>query len=86
MPSSDVVLSGQLMQADEGCSNAYYPPHKHNGLTTHLILRGELTISYPRDEHPTKTTHGPGARVDVAADRIHEVWMGNEGCTYVIGE
>ncbi|KAF2099541.1 hypothetical protein NA57DRAFT_75040 [Rhizodiscina lignyota] len=66
--------------------NAYYPPHSHSGLTTHLILRGDLTITYPKDKEPAKETFGPGARVDVDAGRQHEVWMGSEGCTYVIGE
>ncbi|GAB7342419.1 hypothetical protein MBLNU457_g0630t1 [Dothideomycetes sp. NU457] len=66
--------------------NAHYPPHKHSGLTTHLILRGQLTISYPDDKSPKKETFGPGAVVDVDAGRRHEVWMGSEGCTYVIGE
>ena len=66
--------------------HAHYRPHSHSGLTTHLILRGELTITYPKDEKPEKTTHGVGARIDVDAGRVHEVWMGAEGCTYVIGE
>ncbi|KAF2231544.1 hypothetical protein EV356DRAFT_535380 [Viridothelium virens] len=66
--------------------NAYYPPHSHRGLTTHLILKGQLTITYPNDEKPSKQTFGPGTRVDVDAERKHEVWMGSEGCTYVIGE
>lgn len=66
--------------------NAHYPPHSHRGLTTHLILRGELTIAYPDDPKPTKETFGVGARLDVDAGRRHEVWVGNEGCTYVIGE
>jgi len=66
--------------------NAHYPPHSHRGLTTHLILRGELTITYPDDPNPTKETFGVGARLDVDAGRRHEVWVGNEGCTYVIGE
>ena len=64
----------------------HYRPHSHRGLTTHLVVRGELTITYPEDEAPTKTTHSVGDRVDVAAGRIHEVWVGPEGCTYVIGE
>jgi len=67
-------------------SNAYYPPHRHGGLTTHLILNGELTITYPEDKAPKKETFGPGARIDVDGGRLHEVWMGGEGCTYVIGE
>ena len=43
-------------------------------------------MSYPNDAEPKKERFGPGARVDVDAGRVHEVWMGNEGCTYVIGE
>ncbi|KAK7182054.1 hypothetical protein DPSP01_008220 [Paraphaeosphaeria sporulosa] len=66
--------------------NAHYPPHRHNGLTTHLILSGELTITYPEDKEPKKETFGPGARLDVDAKRLHEVWMGEGGCKYVIGE
>lgn len=31
-------------------------------------------------------TYGRGARVDVEAGRVHEVWMGSSGCEYVIGE
>ncbi|KAF2085681.1 hypothetical protein K490DRAFT_46205 [Saccharata proteae CBS 121410] len=66
--------------------NAHYSPHSHRGLTTHLIIDGELTITYPKDNAPTKETFGPGARVDVDAGKVHEVWIGNKGCTYVIGE
>lgn len=65
---------------------AHYPPHSHGGLTTHLITRGELTITYPNDEKPEKETFGVGGRIDVDAGRVHEVWIGKEGCTYVIGE
>ena len=67
-------------------SHSYYSPHKHSGLTTHLILSGELTVSYPDDAQPTKETFGVGGRLDVEAGRRHEVWVGPEGCTYVIGE
>ncbi|KAK7729626.1 hypothetical protein SLS57_002114 [Botryosphaeria dothidea] len=66
--------------------NAHYPPHSHNGLTTHLIIDGELTITYPSDQTPTKETFGPGSRLDVDVKRVHEVWVGDKGCTYVIGE
>lgn len=31
-------------------------------------------------------TYGVGDRIDVDAGKIHEVWIGLEGCTYVIGE
>ncbi len=73
--------------ADMHChSNAHYAPHSHHGLTTHLIRRGTFTITYPKDERPTKETFGVGSRIDVGAGRVHEVWMGGEGCEYVIGE
>ena len=68
------------------CRNAYYPPHSHSKLTTHLIRRGSLTITYPKDVAAGKETFNVGARVDVDAGRVHEVWMGREGCEYVIGE
>jgi hypothetical protein len=67
-------------------SNSYYSPHKHSGVTTHLVLSGELTVSYPDDAQPAKETIGVGGRFDVEAGRRHEVWVGSEGCTYVIGE
>ncbi|PAV23357.1 Cupin -type [Pyrrhoderma noxium] len=66
--------------------DAYYPPHSHRELTTHLIVQGQFTISYPQDPNPTRATFGPGVCVDVDAGRLHEVWIGEEGCTYVIGE
>lgn len=72
--------------SDTFSRNAHYPPHSHRRLTTHLIRRGTLTITYPRDENPTRETFGVGARIEVAAGREHEVWMGEEGCEYVIGE
>ncbi|KAK7914842.1 hypothetical protein PG985_012545 [Apiospora marii] len=66
--------------------NAHYSPHSHDGLTTHLILKGQLTITYPNDAQPEKKTFSVGDRIDVKAGQVHEVWMGAEGCTYVIGE
>jgi hypothetical protein len=33
-----------------------------------------------------KETFGVGSRVDVPAGKLHEVWIGDEGCEYVIGE
>ena len=43
-------------------------------------------MTYPHDERPGKETFGVGARVDVEAGRVHEVWIGGDGCEYVIGE
>ena len=67
-------------------SNAHYPPHQHSGMTTHLVLKGSITYTYPGDADARKETIGPGERWDVDAQRVHEVWVGREGCTYVIGE
>ncbi|KAF5844255.1 hypothetical protein GGP41_002790 [Bipolaris sorokiniana] len=67
-------------------SNAHYPPHKHSGKTTHLVLDGSLTYTYPDEPDAKKETVGPGARWDVDAQKVHEVWVGSQGCTYVIGE
>ncbi|CAK7272577.1 hypothetical protein SEPCBS119000_005200 [Sporothrix epigloea] len=77
-----------VTDADRASRNAYYRPHTHAGLTTHLILRGQLTIAYPNDPvaAKVKTTYGVGERLDVASGVAHEVWVGPEGCTYVIGE
>jgi hypothetical protein len=65
---------------------AHYNPHSHRGLTTHLILKGQLTITYLKDKNPERTTFGVGDRIDVDAGKLHEVWIGDEGCTYIIGE
>lgn len=85
-----VYISNKRIGSNSDSSGAYYPPHTHGGLTTHLIRRGSLTITYPedneRDGAVKKETFGAGARVDVPAGKMHEVWIGEEGCEYVIGE
>lgn len=87
IPSLLPPLTRQPPPTNTPHSNAHYPPHSHRTLTTHLILRGSLTIRYPDGPAPDeRRTFGPGDRVDVEAGRVHEVWMGKEGCTYVIGE
>ena len=65
---------------------AYYPPHTHAGKTTHVVLAGGLTYAYPDDSNSKKETAGPGDVWDVDANKRHEVWVGDKGCTYVIGE
>jgi hypothetical protein len=73
-------------------SGAHYSPHSHSGLTTHLIRRGSFTITYPEDNaklhngEVKKEKFGVGERIDVPAGKVHEVWIGDQGCEYVIGE
>jgi hypothetical protein len=43
-------------------------------------------MTYPKEKGSEKKTYTVGDRIDVEAGRVHEVWMGPEGCTYVIGE
>lgn len=70
---------GEGMLIENMIRYAHYAPHSHAGLTTHLIRRGSLTITYPKDVNPTKQTFSVGARIDVPAGKVHEVWMGEEG-------
>ncbi|CRK13073.1 hypothetical protein BN1723_009927 [Verticillium longisporum] len=87
-PEAEVKSWGfkQVFTWTDAPRGTHYPPHSHRALTTHLITKGSLTITYPEDESPAKETHGVGERVDVAAGRQHEVWVGTQGCTMVIGE
>lgn len=66
--------------------NRHYAPHAHAGLTTHLVFAGDMTLWFLDDPGRQKVSYGPGARVDVDAGRVHEVWIGPHGCTYVVGE
>jgi hypothetical protein len=86
-PSTPPHARLRFNEADHLCHrNAHYSPHSHSGLTTHLILNGSLTITYPKETNAEKVTYGVGDRIDVDAGKVHEVWIGPQGCTYVIGE
>ena len=67
--------------------NAYFPPHSYAVLTAHLILEGEMTIRYlGDDQNSEKKTFREQERFDVEAGKVHEVWTGGQGCTYLVGE
>ncbi len=68
--------------------NAYYKPHAHDGLTTHLLLKGSIEVGLPEKmgEEGEKGRHGLGERVDIPPNTAHEVWVGSEGATMVIGK
>lgn len=86
VPYPVLIPSARRLTLIDTRSNAHYPPHSHRGLTTHLVVQGEMTLWYPDEADREKATYGPGSRVDVDAGRVHEVWMGDTGCTYIIGE
>jgi quercetin dioxygenase-like cupin family protein len=61
---------------------AFYPDHTHEGLTGHIILDGEMTLSM----RGKSKTYRAGDRCDVPAGAVHAARMGPEGCRYMIGE
>jgi mannose-6-phosphate isomerase-like protein (cupin superfamily) len=63
-------------------AGTFYPDHTHEGVTAHIILDGEMTLSM---RGGSKTYH-TGDRCDVPAGAVHAARMGPEGCRYMIGE
>ena len=61
---------------------AFYPDHSHPTETAHVVIHGEMTITY---DGGTKT-YKPGERFDVPAHTVHSAKMGPHGCRYLIGE
>jgi quercetin dioxygenase-like cupin family protein len=66
----------------QDAAGALYPEHTHEGLTAHIILDGEMTLSM---RSSSKTYHA-GERCDVPAGAVHSARMGPDGCRYLIGE
>jgi quercetin dioxygenase-like cupin family protein len=62
--------------------NALYPDHKHAGLTAHIILDGEMTLTVLGQPK----TYRAGERCDVPAGAVHSARMGPSGCRYLVGE
>ena len=62
--------------------NAYYPDHTHGGLTAHIILDGEMTLTCGGKSQ----TYRVGERCDVDAGAVHSAKMGPGGCRYLVGE
>jgi mannose-6-phosphate isomerase-like protein (cupin superfamily) len=82
-------LESQLLS--EGFSHTYvwqdgphtfYPDHTHAGLTAHIILDGEITLTMGG----VSKTYRVGDRCDVPAGAVHSARMGPQGCRYLIGE
>lgn len=62
--------------------NAFYPDHTHTGLTAHVILDGEVSLTLEGQTRTYKT----GERVDVPAGAVHSARMGPKGCKYLVGQ
>jgi len=62
--------------------NAFYPEHRHEAETAHIILRGEMTLTMSGQAN----TYREGERCDVPAGAMHAAKMGPKGCRYLIGE
>lgn len=63
-------------------SHTHYPDHTHVGLTAHIILDGEMTLTMRGESK----TYAVGDRCDVPAGAVHSAQMGARGCRYLIGE
>jgi hypothetical protein len=61
---------------------AFYPDHTHAGLTAHIILEGEMTLT----TGGASRIYRAGERCDVAAGAVHSARMGPQGCRYLVGE
>ena len=72
-------FSGIFIHTD--APDAYYPEHTHSGVTAHIVLQGEITVS---SEGVTKT-YRAGERFDVPRDAVHSARVGPSGCRYMIG-
>jgi quercetin dioxygenase-like cupin family protein len=62
--------------------HAFYPDHTHAGLTAHIILDGEMTLTMNGESR----TYIVGERCDVPAGAAHSARMGPRGCRYLVGE
>jgi len=62
--------------------NMSYPDHTHPGVSAHIILEGEMTVT----TNGETVTYKPGDRFDVPAHTVHSAKMGPQGCKYLIGE
>ena len=61
---------------------ASYPDHTHDGVTAHIILDGEMALTF---DGQTRTCNA-GDRIDVPARTVHSAKMGPAGCRYLVGE
>jgi mannose-6-phosphate isomerase-like protein (cupin superfamily) len=64
-------------------ANAFYSDHTHAVDTAHIILDGEMKLTYGGRSQ----TYKAGERTpDVPAGAVHSARIGPKGCRYLIGE
>ena len=66
----------------EDAPGAHHPDHTHAGLTAHIILKGEMTLT----TNGHSQTYRTGDRRDVPSGAVHSARMGPRGCRYIVGE
>ena len=76
----DEGFSGIFVHRDS--PHAHYPDHTHSGITVHIVLEGEITVT---SEGQT-ITYKTGDRFDVPSGEVHSAKIGPDGCLYMIGE
>jgi quercetin dioxygenase-like cupin family protein len=59
-----------------------YPDHTHPETTAHVLLDGEMTVTYAGETR----TYRAGDRFDIPAHAVHAARAGPHGCKYLIGE
>jgi mannose-6-phosphate isomerase-like protein (cupin superfamily) len=88
-PPNEADLRNQLVS--EGFTHTYvwqdgpeacYSDHTHGGVTAHVILDGEMTLTMGAKSE----TFRVGDRCDVPAGAVHSAQMGPQGCRYLVGE
>jgi quercetin dioxygenase-like cupin family protein len=77
--------------AEEGFPHIYewhdepgveYPAHAHKGAVSMYILEGSLTFWFGVEEQILKE----GDRFDVPVGKEHTAKVGEQGCTFLVGE
>ena len=59
----------------------YYPDHSHPVDTTHVVLLGDMSVSFEGKARIVKE----GERLDVSKHVVHSAKIGSGGCTFLTG-
>ncbi len=62
--------------------NDYLAPHSHRENHILVVIMGEMKLKLTDGEKVMK----PGDKITLLSGTEHEVWFGNQGCTYLWAE